>query len=41
MTLAIDPIHDKDSQSAKNKCELSERHLWESVELKALCQNDN
>ena len=27
------PIHDKDSQSAKNKVEQSECHLWESVEL--------
>ena len=28
-TLAIYPIHDKDSQSAKNKGDLSESHLWE------------
>jgi hypothetical protein len=38
LTLAIHPIHDKDGQSAKNKSELSESHLWlrESVELRAL-----
>ena len=44
MTLAIHPIHDKDSQSAKSKGELpvSERHpsLWESVDLRALHQDD-
>ena len=37
-TLAIHPIDDKDSQSAKDKGELSERHLWESVKLRSLCQ---
>ena len=41
LTLAIHPIHDKDSQSAKNKGELSERHLLESVELRVLRQDDN
>ena len=34
--LAIHPIHDKDSQSAKNNDKLSERHLSESVGLSAL-----
>ena len=37
MTLA-NPIHDKDRQSAKNKGEQGEHHLWviASVELRAL-----
>ena len=40
MTSAIHPIHDKDGQSAKNKGELNERHLWKSVGLRALRQVD-
>ena len=32
MALAIHPIHDKDSQSAKSKGELGKRHLCERVE---------
>ena len=40
-TLAIHPIYDKDSQNAKNEGELNERHLWESVELRAPRQDDN
>jgi hypothetical protein len=32
-TVAIHPIDDKDSQSANDEGELSERHLWETVEL--------
>ena len=41
LSMAIYPIHDKDTQRAKNEGELSERHLWESVELRALSQDDN
>ena len=34
------PIRDKDSQSAKTNGELSERHLWESIALRALRQDN-
>ena len=35
------PIHDKDSQSAKNKVEQSERHLWELESVELNVKDDN